>query len=365
MTSKSNDKLDILELFVFVYSKRRRLITLLIIGVALSVVYSFLMEKKYQADIVFIPQTNSSSGGSGLGQLSGIASFAGISLGSSENTEITPSLYPNLLENIKVQDKLLNSKLYLSNYGDSVSLRYYYDSIYLPSPLGVLNSYTIGLPKRVLNGLRGTESSSVNIGNSTNPYRKITHQEYGLINRLKQQIRIVPNERSGVVTIVAEMSVPELSAQLAGNMMKILKDELISYKIDKAKQEYEYVLSLYEEKNREYLTAQEALGTYKDNNVALTTARSQTRLQNLQSETDLAYNVFNSLAQRLEDAKIKLQKETPTLTILKPIVIPLHAEISKKKVVTLTFFVLSLVLVLSTIVIHYLGPFLSQLKSKI
>ncbi|MDZ7717087.1 MAG: hypothetical protein U5J95_12840 [Balneolaceae bacterium] len=78
-----------------------------------------------------------------------------------------------------------------------------------------------------------------------------------------------------------------------------------------------------EEARKRFEQAQQQLAEFRDSNINLATAKAQSREQELQSQYDLTFNLYNSLSQRLEQAKLDLQEETPVLTVLQPVSVPL------------------------------------------
>ena len=57
---------------------------------------------------------------------------------------------------------------------------------------------------------------------------------------------------------------------------------------------------------------------------------AQTSLEVLQSEYDLAYNVFTELAKQLETQKIQVKENTPVLTIIDPVYVPIEKSKPKR-----------------------------------
>ena len=51
-------------------------------------------------------------------------------------------------------------------------------------------------------------------------------------------------------------------------------------------------------------------------------------IQELQSQYDLTFNLYNSLSQRQEQAKLNLQEETPVISVLQPVSVPLEDNTS-------------------------------------
>ncbi len=66
------------------------------------------------------------------------------------------------------------------------------------------------------------------------------------------------------------------------------------------------------------------LAVFDDKNQNVVTSLAKTERQKLQYDYDLAYEVYKSLAQQLEEGKIKVKEETPVFTIIEPIVIPIQ-----------------------------------------
>ncbi|MDZ7692664.1 MAG: hypothetical protein U5K69_16310 [Balneolaceae bacterium] len=85
----------------------------------------------------------------------------------------------------------------------------------------------------------------------------------------------------------------------------------------------EFAEQQMERAEQRFQEIQTKLAEFRDSNVNLATARAQTREQQLQSEYDLAFNVYNSLAQQVEQARMRVQEQTPVVSILQPIQIPI------------------------------------------
>ncbi|MDZ7808047.1 MAG: hypothetical protein U5K71_13160 [Gracilimonas sp.] len=65
--------------------------------------------------------------------------------------------------------------------------------------------------------------------------------------------------------------------------------------------------------------AQIALADFRDSNQGALTNRARTQEQQLQSEYDLAFNLYNGLTQEYEQAKLRVQEETPVFKVLQPV----------------------------------------------
>jgi uncharacterized protein involved in exopolysaccharide biosynthesis len=61
-------------------------------------------------------------------------------------------------------------------------------------------------------------------------------------------------------------------------------------------------------------------------------------------EVDLSYNLYSELAKQLEEAKIKIQRETPIFKVLEPAQIPVIKSEPKRSVMVLGIAFLGMIL---------------------
>ena len=85
-----------------------------------------------------------------------------------------------------------------------------------------------------------------------------------------------------------------------------------------------FIEERYEEKKAEYEKAQERLAAYRDRNKNVSSAVARTGEERLQGEFNIAYNVYNELAKQLEQARIQVKEDTPVLSVIKPVVVPVE-----------------------------------------
>ena len=52
--------------------------------------------------------------------------------------------------------------------------------------------------------------------------------------------------------------------------------------------------------------------------------------QRLQHQFTLAFNLYNELAQQLENARIRIQQETPVIKLLEPVMVPIERSQPKR-----------------------------------
>ena len=123
---------------------------------------------------MFTPNSSGSSSGGSSG-LKGLASLAGINIGSSLEgaKEISPMLYGKNLESYTFKKELLEAPL--QNLGEVNSLRDYFEQEASSSSFfGTIKEYTIGLPSKI-------------IGLFTSDTKESSLQSVGGINTLSKE----------------------------------------------------------------------------------------------------------------------------------------------------------------------------------
>jgi uncharacterized protein involved in exopolysaccharide biosynthesis len=199
--------------------------------------------------------------------------------------------------------------------------------------LSYITKYTIGLPFVILNALKGDTKEVVQTVDSESKVVRLTEEERETLEWLGESISFEMGKQTGMITVTVEMPTASLSAEVANRVSELLSEYVISYKTDKVREDLEFVEERYAEASDRFEAAQEALARYRDGSHGQLTALAQTHEQRLQSEYDLAFNVYNTLARQLEQSKLKLQEETPVVKIIQPAVVPDEKSAPKKKMI--------------------------------
>ncbi|MFC3415224.1 Wzz/FepE/Etk N-terminal domain-containing protein [Algoriphagus hitonicola] len=322
-TKQNAEEINLREIIFLLKRKRKPLIMITMAFVFIGIMFGFLSETEYTSSTTFIPQTRDQ--GTLGGNMSGLASLAGINLGnaSAGGSSIPPSLYPKISESLPFKLKLLNSQVYISELNDSITIRKYFNEYYTPSGLFYLKKYTLGLPSILKNNFMGPVSlSEVEKPIEEQNILQINSNDRFPLKKIQEVTEISPNLKEGIVTLSVTMSDPILAAQIAKLVERELQDELIAFKVADAKVQYEFIQKQYDEKKEEFEKSQSRLANFKDRNQGLVTAFAQTELQRLESEFNLVFSVYSDLAKQLEQAKIQVSKNTPIFSVIDPVSVP-------------------------------------------
>ena len=147
---EAEDQIDIIALLSKVWAGRKFVIKSAIIAAVIGVLVAIFTPNTYTASSMFTPNSSGSSPAS-ASDLKGLASLAGINIGSSMEgaKEISPMLYGKILESYTFKKSLLDAPL--KNLDRVTSLRGYFEQDASSSSFfGTLKDYTIGLPSKII-----------------------------------------------------------------------------------------------------------------------------------------------------------------------------------------------------------------------
>ena len=334
--SNSEDEIDLRDIILPLWKARKQILFTSFLFAVLGGIIGFMTPATYTASSTFLPQTAQASGGLS-GSLGGLASLAGINLGSGAagGGEIPPSMYATVLGSEPFRKRILDAKIWVN--GDSVTYRSYLVN-QPPSALGTIQEYTIGLPGKIIGAL--SDSEDVKGGMADTGIQPLSDKEFMLHNALAGKISITNDKKEGVVSMKVVEGDPMIAAQVAKVTEEVLQEWIIEHKVKNAKAQYDFIEKQFEAKQKEFFSIQDQLAGYMDRNQNVLSATYLTRLERLQAEFDLVNTVYSELAKQKEQAAIQLSKDTPTFSVLDPVKVPKEKTGPKKSIYVLgTFFV--------------------------
>ena len=330
------DSIDVIALIKTCWVARKFILKIVLFFTVFGLCIALLSKNYYTASTTIVPVTQGESVG---GNLSGLASLAGINLGgaSSSGGEISPALYPEVVTSIPFKLELLNTKLKVNSQDTLVTYKQYYQEFYNPGFLAGVKKYTIGLPGLIISSLKN-EPKEILANKNSNTIINLTKEDFELIEQLDQQISLNVNDKEGFISLSVTLPEAEASAQLTLKAQELLQQYALNFKTQKSKEQLTYIEQRFAEKKQEFDDKKLKLALFQDQNNAINTAVAKTRLLQLQSDYDLAFTVYTELAKQLETQRLQVKKDTPIFTILKPVTIP-NKKAGPKRALTLVVFV--------------------------
>ena len=338
---QEEDTIDIIALLKQLWVARKTILKITILFLFLGLFVAIFSKKEYTASTTFVP----SSQGEGVkGNLGGLASLAGISLGGATgSSEISPELYPQIVNSIPFQLELLKTKLTIDGQEKPVSYKEYYTTIYSAGVLANIKKYTLGLPGVILSLFRA-DAEEENVVSQENQILSLSQEDNTLIKQLADQISLAVNDKEGFVTISVTLPEAKASAQLTIKAQTLLQDYALKFKTQKSIEELKYIEDRYLEKQQEFTKIKIEFARFQDQNNGINTALGKTEFLQLQSDYELVLSVYTELAKQLETQRLQVKKDTPLFTVLKPVNIPIEKSAPKRFLILVIYLFLGLVL---------------------
>lgn len=352
---ESESEIDLVELAKYCWDKRVLIYKIVAIGTVLGLLYILLAPGNYKAKASLMPEykTEGSSGASNLLQKYG--GLIGIDPGtySSNSNAIRVQLYPNIAQSLPFQLQLLDIPVTSTQYDTTVTAYSYFKDIRDPGFLKLLLKYTIKLPFTLKNIAFPKNSSFPSHIELDSSIVNISEEKMEIIEQLRERMKVHLNEETGIVTVSAEMPEPVMAAKMADKAIELLTNYLTEYRTEKAKNDLKFANEQLAKAKERFKKAQLELAEFRDSNMGSLTATALIKQQSLQSEYDLAFNLYNSLAQQYEQAKLRLQEQTPVFKTLQPVQVPTEDTLSGALVLFISVF-LSLTIVITWIIARFI-----------
>ncbi|MCF8346951.1 MAG: lipopolysaccharide biosynthesis protein [Bacteroidales bacterium] len=324
------DEIDLIALARTLWDERRAVIKTVIIFTILGFFIAIFSPKEYTATTTMVPQINSPS--AKMGGLSSLASLAGFNLDMNiGGNELSPMLYPQIVSSISFQLEIMNTKYRFEELKEEVSLYDYYLNYFKPNVFSVIKKYTIGLPGVILKAIRGAEEE-IPVKSESETLR-ITKDQDKIRKIIQEKLTLNINDKDGYITLNSHFHEAELSAQVAQKAQKLLQDYITQFKIEKATAQFHFIEERYNEKKREFETAQRRLASYRDANKNITSATARTEEERLENEYQLAFEVYSELAKQLEQARIQVKEDTPVFSVIEEVSVPVEKSKPKRSLI--------------------------------
>ena len=332
-SSKNKEKeIDIVGLVLLLWSKRKRIVINCFIGGVLSIIIAFSIPKEYTSSVVMAPEFSSgTSVSSGLGAL---ASMAGFNIGGLSGGEdaLYPELYPQIVSSTPFLCDLMG--LQVENKDGELSTTLY--EYLTKHQKKIWWSKVINAPIRMVKKMVGTTVVDT-VMPTDGADMNLTRLQYLTLQSLNDKIAVIVDKGNFVITINVTMQDPKIAAYVASVVSDKLQEYIGTYRSAKARKDLAYTEVLYKEAQDKYYAAQQAYAKYVDQHQGVVKMQYQIEQSRLSNEQDLAFDVYNQIAQQLEMARAKVAESTPVCVVMQPAITPIKASSPKKMMMGLLY----------------------------
>lgn len=328
-------EIDLVTLFHKLIRKRKSLYKAIGAGIIVGAIIGFSLPKTYQVDVSLSPE----SGVSATSGLSGIASMFGLgnaSAGFGEDA-LTFNMFPEIVKTNPFALEMLQIPIQTQK-GDCVILYDYLDTEKKP-----WWSHIMGAPGILIGGIKSffkeEQKDSIRAIDSF----RLTPEQSGRIGMLKKVLEVETDKKSNMTKVTVSLQDPLAAAIVADSAVHKLQEYITDYRTRKAKQDYDFQLSLCEQYKKEYFEAQQEYAKFADanRNVILQTVTSEK--ERLQKNLTLAEQIYSQSMGQLQVLRGKVQEAKPVFAVVEPATVPLAPASPKKMLIIIAFAFLAFV----------------------
>ncbi len=325
---EEGSSIDIMAIVKRLWNKRKYIIVVTSCFVAVGLLIAIFGRPVYTSSCTFVPQMSNgrSTSASALAALAGMSTFD-IEGGS----DLSPLVYPQLLENAGLLRELLYTKLHFEEWDEPVSLYDYYMNPDYQKTYIIDNVmfFTYGWPFALLKSLLDksdelqVEMTDYESGEIA-PVSRIgyfTEDEYDCLDIIVGNISVDVDKNDGYLELKCKMDEKMAAAELCEAVFNLMEKYITAFKIEKASQTLEYIQGRYKEVHLEYQKKQMELAEFNDANRGTLSATAQTRRDQLTAEYNLAYSMFADISKKCMQAEMQVKEDQPVLSIVKSIVV--------------------------------------------
>lgn len=306
----------------FIKKNRLKIIIGGVIGLLIGALYAFSKPNLFKVEVTVMPEIQ----GRNANGLSAVSAFAGLGLDNSSSPDaIRPDLYPNVLQSVPFAMNMLNQKVYSKKLNTETTLEEFINRTSSVSFLDkLLGFFTI----------KDDDSSKPSLKNNIQAIQ-LTKAQDGLVKAVQGSVTSTFDKKTGILTITATEPDPIVAATVAQLSLNYLTTYITAYRTDKARKRVLFLNNQVREAKERYQTAEYTLSNYRDRNRGLYLNTAKLDEQRLQADYLLQQSVYSDLAKQLEQAKIKIEEDTPTFKTLEPPTVPLRKSEPKRTLIML------------------------------
>jgi uncharacterized protein involved in exopolysaccharide biosynthesis len=319
----AEQEIDLVELAQKFWAARKFIGKVCGVAFAVAIVVAFSIPKEYSTVVKMAPEV-----GDGAKKAGALAALTGMNLGgSSSGDAISPDLYPDVVQSIPFLVELFSFEVTYEEESKGILFYDYLTKHYRKPWWAAL----VGLPSKTIDWCKGVFSGETPVGEiQQQGFISLTEEQQEVVELLQQKLNVSVDKKTLVITATVSLQNPIISAQIAQLITEKLQGYITNYRTQKAKQDYDFTLRAFTDARTNYYKAQEAYAAFEDGNKNIISASYRTEQIRLQNDMSLAFSIYNTLAQKLEQDKLRIQEQTPVYTVIEPASVPLKASSPKK-----------------------------------
>jgi len=308
-----DDEIDLRALFQVLWGGRKLIAKITGFMTLIGILYALLATPLYKSTITMYPNSDSDSGG--LSQLQGMASMFGMNMGGSEST----FHIPDIISSRSLRTKIIHKK---------------WDSDTFNSPVDLITYWGINVENKFsFNPLNWFSTSDENMN---------LKWKSSALKEMKDRITVT-EDKTGLITVNIFMEESELAAQIANYIyLGVVEFTNVNHS-ETAKLNREFIQERQIEVRAILINTENSLKEFRSKNrQVIDSPQLQLELERLLREVEIQTQVYITLQQQYELARIEEVKKTPSVVVLDKGFPSIYKDSPKRKLVVILFFFLGL-----------------------
>lgn len=305
------------------------------IGLVLGILISLGTPKQYTVSITLSPEMGSGKSG-GLASMA--ASFLGGSVGADSPDALNATLAPDIVASTPFLLELFNARVVSQDKQIDTTF-----TAYLDEQKSSWIGYVLKAPGMAISGIKSLfiDEEKEDTATVQKGAIELNEEDAAKLEGLRKQITAEVDKKTSITTLTVTLQDPKVTATMADSVVSKLQQYITTYRTSKAKEDCQYLETLYKERQQEYYAAQQRYARYVDANSNMVFQSTMAERERLQNDMSLAYQVYSQVAQQLQVARAKVQEEKPVFAIVEPAVVPLNPSGTSRKVIVVGFIFLA------------------------
>lgn len=338
-------EIDLIEQVKTLWKDRVKILIITAIFTFIGIFHYVSGPEEFMSTATLIQETDQAGGTAGnflMRSLFGgnVGSMDGITAAARGYAPPPPGLYPRIIASSTFQYELIYQPVEFANLDTTMTMMHFFTEVYQP-PLRdrvyrIVSDYTIKLPFTLYRGLRNlirNITSREESGSSIDVLTEVTEEielDDRLLNLSRQELRVIRilierirlAQPEGLIEVSTILPDPKAAALVNAHLIDRIQEFMTEYRVEKAKHNLEFTIDQYEIARERYLEANRDFTIFLDQNRNISTATAQSELDHLADRRNIKFNIYNSIAREVEQARLTVQQQTPVFNVLEKSDIP-------------------------------------------
>lgn len=343
---EDDDQIRVGDLLNIIWEGRIKIVIITLLLFSIAIFHNVTAPEEYVAESYFLPERQIQQF-----QLDRMFAFGelarSLNIGGAPSDGSLPSyFYPEIIASVEFQRELLSREVELINSGRTITLFDFFTDLY-EQPFrtrvySTIRRNTIGLPARfflfITNLFKSQEVPQMRVLNQQAD-GDAANDSLGAIHAIQMDrfLIISPEFESATDEVVSRVKVdygtltievktmmpdPMAAVQLNAYVADMVQEYLINYRVQKARENLVFMENLYDESEERYERTSRALAIYEDSNKGDMSAVADLERERLRERKNLAFTLYTSVAGRLEEARSRVNEDTPIYTSFQEPIFP-------------------------------------------